>query len=366
MRTALRNPGVGISTSLVGRALLQRKCDCGGSPGTETECEDCRKQKLAAGPKLHGSQRLPEPAARSARSSVSANTAKAGPLDPSSLGHSFGSIRVEPAEDDAELSQLDLDETTDDRKGEGPADLDDPATQSDPGSGDPKRKPAKRRRRVLHGDFSGGGLISRLGGTRGIYLRHRHLDLFGMRRPKQEYEIREIVVGKKIVIVSAKSEGDGSASFDNNNIIWVGNALFADSPVVTPPPGGKYLDQKTVSSVTATLKYSVGDESDTPAVGGKGRIVVSRLAPGGDKLVYDSGMTTTLGKPVTIDPAQLKNLEGNSVYKIEITRETWWAGKTEFMFDLELHQQVETKARYEVTCKKKVRVPITTKQKKGH
>lgn len=367
MKAAPINRTKSLSAPLATGVLLQRKCACGGSPGADRECEECRKKKLSIGQKLTISSAPP-------------TNGKAEPPGSSPLGHSFGNIDTETADEDVEPSDLDLGEPTGDQEADSPSGQEDAGSHSGEGVDDPKPKPAKIRGKVLRGSFPGGGLISLLGGTRGKYLRHRHLDFFRKRRPRkgpeERSETQQVVVEKKIVTVKAKTERDSGDSFNTQDITAHGNAfyrkgekktgtvhrerevsLFGDDPVVTSPRGGKLMDQETSSTVTGTLTYSFGDLGDTLAVGGKGRILITRESPEGVKTVYDSRMITTLGKPVTIYAAQLKNLAGNAVYKIEITRETWWAGETEYMFDLKLHQTVETTAEYEVEVKKKVKVP---------
>src|SRR5436190_18018780 len=49
LQTQLKPASTLMSSSFtaVRRGLLQRKCDCGGTPGPSGECEDCRKKPLS-------------------------------------------------------------------------------------------------------------------------------------------------------------------------------------------------------------------------------------------------------------------------------------------------------------------------------
>ena len=68
--------------------LLQRKCACGGSPGVDDECEECRQKRLFT---RSNAMTCAEPTTTASRVAESRRGARV-----SSRGHNFGGLRVYP------------------------------------------------------------------------------------------------------------------------------------------------------------------------------------------------------------------------------------------------------------------------------
>lgn len=230
---------------------------------------------------------------------------------------------------------------------------------------DPKKpKPARMRKKPRGGDFFAQKLLSALGLVTGRYTKHTIWPF--SRRKKPELKKKETHVETSEVTLTRTSTENPSIGFNTlTGITGHGGqpysepkgaprimrtnelGAFIEPPSITAPKGGKLIASDGTSTITGVLRFSVGEALDTPEAGGKGRIQITGRMPDGEIFnVYDSSWISTLGREQLIN---LSNLRSNATYTITIWAETWWAGSTEYMYDLQLTLTATVTNTYEVS-----------------
>jgi hypothetical protein len=99
MQTQLRPPAPKRPFNPVGTGLLQRKCACGGTPGVEGECAECRARRLSLQrptADLSTPATLPPIANEVSRSPDQPHTSTATPSMQPRFGHDLREIRIHP------------------------------------------------------------------------------------------------------------------------------------------------------------------------------------------------------------------------------------------------------------------------------
>ncbi|HEX8722327.1 MAG TPA: hypothetical protein VF736_17060 [Pyrinomonadaceae bacterium] len=297
--------------------------------------------------------------------------AQVAPADEESTEEVPASTTQEAGEDG--LSQDGFDGEGTDSDAEQLSGEDEAAEEGDSPDGKKKKKPATRRRKTRAGNFLGAKLLPALGIRTGKYLRHRAWP-FSRRKDGGERKEPEWVTTTEKKVVKLKStpaEETEHVSRSTRDVTAHGNAfydggpkgtmtlspnegwLFVDPNPVATPKGGTLLDERTTKNVTGSLSYSFGDKGDKPSYGGKGRLLVTALdSAGATTKVFDSGWETTLGETKTVT---LADLPPDAIYTVELSLETWWAGYTEYAYDLRLTQKAERESTFLVTTTKKKR-----------
>jgi hypothetical protein len=231
-----------------------------------------------------------------------------------------------------------------------------------------KKKKIKMRRNPRRGTFD--GPLEWLGLRTGRYTRNIVWPFSNKSRTPQ-YELVKEVIDTKIVETITFDKAQIQIDYDTNKITAHGNqpytgdtktkrslpdneaGLFTEPVRASSPKGGVFIDDKSTTTVTGSLRFSFGNKGDKQNFGGKGQIIITTVdTTGKPTVVYDSGWLTTLGKEKKVAFNSPNNLLGNAMYTVKISGETWWAGYTEFMYDLQLKQESRIVTRYKVEVTK--------------